>query len=151
MFETKFGNTSNEQIISQYNNSTCIIQCVQCRPLFLEEQLTVAISRKSVFSPSVLAKRELFSSSSAALAIAEPSSHSKRTPPAINTRYTHQERKMISAQNIKITSYHIMLLQFSIILVSICRSFFFLPGCAIKSGSGLRIRLNSIFPPTFLK
>ena len=126
MFETKFGNTStsNEQIISQYNNSTSY-NVFSVDHLFLEEQLTVAISRKSVFSPSVLAKRELFSSSSAALAIAEPSSHSKRTPAAINTRYTHQERKMISAQNIKITSYHIMLLQFSIILVSICRSFFF--------------------------
>ena len=77
--------------------------------LFLEEQLTVAISSKSVFSPSVLAKREKFSSSSAALAIAEPSSHSNRTPPAINTRYTHQERKMRSAQNIHIVTIIILI------------------------------------------
>ena len=110
--------------------------------LFLEEQLTVAISSKSVFSPSVLAKREMFSSSSAALAIAEPSSHSNKTPPAINTRYTHQERKMISAQNIKITSFHIVAI---IILIStkFSTSEIFFPGCAIKSGSGLRIKLNN--------
>ena len=63
----------------------------------------MAISRKSVFSPSVLAKREMFSSSSVALAVVEPSSHSNRTPLAINTRYTHQERKMMSANNLILT------------------------------------------------
>ena len=108
-----FGNTSQRPtrliVHSRHFTSYDVEQ------LFLEEQLTVAISSKSVFSPSVLAKREMFSSSSAALAIAEPSSHSNRTPPAINTRYTHQERKMMSAQNIKITSFHIATI---IILIS---------------------------------
>lgn len=102
-------NTSKDKLISQCTSEqlqTTVdhYTVLSVYTLFLEERLTVAISRTSVSSSLVLAKRELLSSSSDVLAMAELSSHSNRTPPAINTRYTHHKRKRMSSQN-KITSF----------------------------------------------